>query len=381
MRRMPLAGRTADAVELAKALVDDAFDMSVGAFHDAYMKGDGLEDTYFALYSSLNYRKTFYSYGRDWVGSTPPAVLVLAPEARRRGLDYGYLIMREVYSDHFSWSDSSWRTNEAVAAAATGKAPAFEPADCDELGLRHFGDDEVRTVIDGFFPDLCCCEESDFAELLTPGYHLPEHVAGLDWNGVAFYRLPASVPLRRDGAGGDDDAGFVAVLQTDNRCVTQSGPREPFFFCAEDECTKDPSFCAPTPIRLLAPAEAVPVVGVIYIAPAGFSAAADNTAVTGRHRDAAQAVLEALQHDGSAPPTGMAARHGVSPPAFQWHRLLVSLQDLDFVAPGGDVEVVAVFADEEGRSYNVGLNKAAAAERPAAVAVLAARRAAAATPA
>ncbi|CAM9649530.1 unnamed protein product [Phaeothamnion confervicola] len=444
--RFPTAATEAEAVALAKALVDDFFASAAPEDFAARFLSDEdfFEDPHFLAYSSLNYRSAMYEYGMDDVGDSPAALLALAPAARRRGLDGGYwklaldagcfrfsqsvedrrvsLRARDGGGRFGSDSDSGsgsvgggghdryhryaaggrdgWRGGRRGSGGGGGSTGILDgdaavdgalSSPASQEGAVFFARPALTAVLteaamteavrDNFW-EVCECDESDFGEILTPGYQLPADIVGLEFSAHSFYRVEF---LGRP---------HVAVLSNDARCVIHSAANAVsdkaveggrFYFCGEDECTEDRSYCGATPLVPLTPPEPVPVVGVIY--PGARTEAAEEERSL---RADAQSLLDLLNGGtGSDGPVAAAVAAAAGKALPPW--LLTSLQDIHWEFDGGNdgggggggeraaaamVAAAAVFVGVGGEAVNVSLDAAARRERPSAGEVLRARAAA-----
>ncbi|CAM9381879.1 unnamed protein product [Phaeothamnion confervicola] len=378
----PRAATEAEAVAVAKALVDEGFYMEADIARDRYLGFDfeglklaaaegwapdfdpyyRIDDPYFMLFSSLCYRKAAALYGnrkREGGGGggngsygggyaaalgAGLAVLVLSPAARLRGLDYSF-----------------FRLQESLTAQWWGER--VRPA--TRLTQRNF-----RAMATAAEPGICLCErETDFTEIITPGYQRPQDIEGLERGAFAFYKVGAA-------------AGPVTVicLRNDGRCVSQPEPGGPFYFCGERECAEDPDSCGPPPIVALEPPVVVPVLAAFCAVPArsglgggsADSGAAATAAVVAAREVASEALVrvaggKAEAAGGQPQPAAAAtlAARGL-PPSF-W----LSLHGLRFTEGGEGASnvVAAVYLDTAGATRELAIG-AADVERPDAATVL-----------
>ncbi|CAM9478474.1 unnamed protein product [Phaeothamnion confervicola] len=375
LRRFPRATSEAEAVVLAKALLDSLFTMPARELRDTYLgyKYDDLARKYsddpfyrmvdpsFVVFSMLSYRNAAQMYGvkgEDSGGGNRggdeggSSVLVLAPEARLRGMDGNFFKLQECA---VAWADD----------------PAVKP-----LSQTTFS-----SLVSLLFDDMCICDDEDFTEVFTPGYHLPSHVLGYEAEGRAFYTVKRHCDdcgYGYGGYGGGDDSGsggemvLVAMLESVGRCVTQLVHEGPFYFCTDNECRPEDRYCGPVPVAAVRPLQPIFASGVIYALPR-ISALRDGSDAAGAAAAAAAAAVARtlLVELNAASPPRAASPFDAAP------ELLLDLLDMEFTSGGQPHDVFAVLVGQGGKPVEVMLSMAALPQRPLANETLLARRRAA----
>ncbi|CAM9161032.1 unnamed protein product [Phaeothamnion confervicola] len=308
----PLAANEAEAAALAKALVDDFFNMPPEEFRERYMRDDvggtegrALLDPAYALYATMCKRMAWYAYAHDQVFSATkklyvaPQMLVLEPAACARSIDLNYMELKESYEGHL------WRVVFGIdPMAGRDFAKEVTAENFDDVWWRY-----SKNL------DLCQCTFStDFTQVMAPGYHPPQDIAAMEYGNYGFYRI------RWRGRA------HVAVLESFTRCVMRTPPpgdlstaanlrgggsgggsgdagdRAPvsFSFCHDYRCPPDVlNYCGATPLVAEEPATLVPAVAVLFALAGSVSAGAGGDG-DGPSREAMLAAQAAAAVDAAA---------------------------------------------------------------------------------
>ncbi|CAM9548554.1 unnamed protein product, partial [Phaeothamnion confervicola] len=328
MGRFPRAADEAEAAALAAALMDDLFFGHSAAEIDRKFLANGkIEDPYFLVFSMLCYAKATVWYAADPKGYN---LLILDPEARDRGLDGGYYKLREkrrtvlaadaaaaaaaaveaaaaaaaaaataatAPAGEDTWAATAAATATAAAKAAVGRASAAAAVASAELTEA-----ELRRAVARYDAEVCDCGNADYTETVTPGYHRPEHIAGIEFEGHSLYRVRAPAPA---AFGGEKSLEFVVAVDASARGVIQREPDGPFYFTLDTQCSPDRDYCGACPVYPQVPWVNVRTAALIYRLPeaedhygshgGGDGNEADGDAVAVAAAEAAEAAAAAMK--------------------------------------------------------------------------------------